>query len=110
MTGEGRDAVGQEVAVDHALFYKARGVNLADRGMLANFRIHQRLREAWLVALVVAKAAIAPHVDDDVAAEGLAIVDRQLAREGHRFGIVAVHMDDRRLHALGHVRGVRGPA
>ena len=43
-------------------------------------RVHQRLREARLVALVVAVAAVAVHVDDDVLAEALAEVDRELAR------------------------------
>ena len=42
--------------------------------------------------------------------EGLAIIDRELAREGHRFRIIAIHMDDRRLHALRHIGGIRRPA
>jgi hypothetical protein len=78
--------------------------------VLADAGVHERLGEARLVALVVAEAAIAPHVDDDVALEGLAIVDRHLAGEGHRFGIVAVDVEDRRLDRLGDVRRVRrGP-
>ena len=74
--------------------------------MLADRRIHQRLGEARLVALVVAEAAVAPHVDDDVAAEGLAELGRQLAAEGHRFRIVAVDVEDRRLDRLGDVRRI----
>jgi hypothetical protein len=83
------------------------GVDLADRRVLADLGVHERLGEARLVALIVAEAAVAPHVDDDVALEALAVVDRQLAGEGHRFGIVAVDVEDRRLDALGHVRRVR---
>ena len=48
----------------------------------------------------MAEAAVAPHVDDDVAAECLAEFDGQLAAEGHRFGIVAVDVQDRRLDRL----------
>jgi hypothetical protein len=92
-------------AVDHAFGLQPLGVDLADRGW-ADLRVHQRLGEARLVALVVAEAAIAPHVDHDVALEPLAVFDRQLAGEGHRFGIVAVDVEDRRLDALGDVRRV----
>src|SRR3546814_11644603 len=38
--------------------------------------------------------------------EGLAIFHRQLAREGDGFRIVAVDVQDRRLHALRHVAGI----
>ncbi len=58
----------------------------------------------------MAEAAIAPHVDDDVAVEFLAVFDRQLAGEGHGFGIVAIDVQDRRLDALGDIGRVgRGP-
>ena len=92
--------------VDHALGDQPRAIDLADRRMLADRLIHQRLGEARLVALIVAEAAIAPHVDDDVAVECLAELDRQLAGEGHRFGIVAVDVEDRRLDRLGDVRRI----
>ena len=74
--------------------------------MLADDVVHQRLREGRLVALVVAEAAIAPHVDDDVAVELLAEFHRHLGREGDRLGIVAIDVEDRRLDALGDVRRV----
>ena len=75
--------------------------------MLADLRVHERLGEARLVALIVAEAAVAPHVDDDVAVELLAIFDGELAGEGHRLGIVAVDVEDRRLDRLGDVRRIR---
>ena len=43
-------------------------VDLAHRRLLVDERVHERLREARLVALVVAVAAVAVHVDDDVLA------------------------------------------
>ena len=75
--------------------------------MLADLLVHERLSEARLVAFIVAEAAVAPHVDDDVALELLAKFDGELAGEGHRFRIVAVHMEDRRLHHLGDVARIR---
>ena len=74
--------------------------------MLLDRRIHLRLGEARLVAFVVAEAAVAPHVDDDVAIEHLAELDGELAGEGNRFRIVAVDVEDRRLDALGDVRRI----
>ncbi len=93
---------------DHAFFFEALRIEFADLGVLTDFVIHQRLGELGLVALVVPEPAIAPHVDHDVAAEGLAVFDRQLAGEGYRFGIVAVDVEDRCLDALGDIAGVRG--
>src|SRR4051794_29326936 len=75
--------------------------------MLLDRRIHQRLREARLVAFVVPEATIAPHVYDDVAIEPLAELGRHLAGPGDRFGIVAIDVEDRRLDALGDVGGIR---
>ena len=75
--------------------------------MSADFLVHQRLGEARLVALVMAEAAIAPHIDHDVAPESVAVFDRQLAGEGNRFGIVAIDVQDRRLDALCDIRGIR---
>ena len=56
-----------------------------------------------LVALVVAEAAIAVHVDDHVALERLAELDGELARRDDGLGIVAVDVEDRRLDHLGDV-------
>src|SRR3546814_14146416 len=83
-----------------------RAVDLGDTRMLLDRLVHQRLGEARLVALVMAEAAIAPHIDDDIAVEFLAELDRHLAGEGHRLGIVAVDVEDRRLDALRHIRRI----
>ena len=98
------------VGIDHALADQAIGIELGHARMLADLLVHQRLGKARFVALVMAEAAIAPHIDHDVAPEGLAIVDRQLAGEGHGFRIIAVDVQDRRLNTLGHVRGIGRPA
>ena len=104
--GEPRHRVVDPSAVDHALLGQLAAVDLADRRMRADRLVHQRLGEARLVALVVPEPPVAPHVDDDVAVELLPIFDRDLAREGHRFRIVAVDVEDRGLDTLGHVRRI----
>src|SRR5689334_10146836 len=92
--------------VDDSLGNQPLAVNLADRRMLLDRRIHLRLGEARLVALIVAEAPVAPHVDDDVAVESLAEFDRELAAECDSFGIVTVDVEDRRLDALGDIRRI----
>src|SRR3546814_5488488 len=68
--------------------------------------VHQRLREARLVSFVVTEAAIAPHVDHDVAVKRLTEFDRHLAGERHRLRIIAIHMENGSLHALRNVAGI----
>ena len=59
----------------------------------------------------MAVAAVAEHVDDHRLAEALAELDGDLGDVDHGFGIVAVHMEDRRVDHLGDVgrvgRGAR---
>jgi hypothetical protein len=58
------------------------------------------------VALVVAEPAIAEHVDNDRLVEALPELGRDLGAEHHRFGIVAVDVNDRRLDQLRDVGGI----
>ncbi len=51
-------------------------------GVLADLLVEQRLREARLVALVVAVAAVADEVDHDVVAEALAVRHAPAGRSG----------------------------
>ena len=69
-----------------------------------------RLRERGLVGFVVAVAPVADEVDDDVLGERAPELEREL-HDAHRgLGIVAVHVEDRRLHHLGDVGGVHARA
>ena len=106
MVDEVAGGLADEIIVDQPFGLQASRINVADRRMLADLGIHLRLGERRLVAFIMAEAAIAPHVDHDVAMEFLAIFHRQLAGEGHGFGIVAIDVQDRRLDALGHVAGI----
>ena len=82
------------------------GVDLARRRQGADLRIHQRLGEGRIVALVVAEAAVAEHVHHHVLVELLAELGGHLGGEDHRLGIVAVDVEDRRLDHQGHVRRI----
>ena len=99
-------ALGDDAFVDQLL-----GVDLQRRRMGADRRVHQRLGEGRLVALVVAEAAVAEHVDDHRLVELLPVFGGDLGGVHHRLGVVAVGVEDRRLDQLGDVgrigRGAR---
>jgi hypothetical protein len=74
--------------------------------MLADDLIHLRLGGGRLVGLVVTVPAVADDVDDDVLAEAHPVVRGQPRRQHHGLGIVAVHVEHRRLDHLRHVAAV----
>ena len=86
---------------------QALGEQLADGAALINGPIHERLRVARVVALVVAVSAVANHVDDDVVVELLAVVVGQLCDSYACLGVVTVDVEDRGLNSLGHIGAVR---
>ncbi len=94
------------LARHRALLDQLVGIDLPRGRVGRDLAIHQRLGEGRLVALVVAEAAVAEHVDDHVALEFLAELHGHARDVQHRFRIVAVDVEDRRLHALGDVRAI----
>jgi hypothetical protein len=68
--------------------------------------VEDRLGERGFVGLVVAVAAEAHHVDHDIPAELHAELEGEQRDHADGLGIVAVHVKDRRLNHLGHVRAV----
>ena len=85
---------------DDALAHEPRAAHLARRGMRADDLVHHRLRERRLVGLVVALAAIAHEVDQEVLANRCAIRDREPHGLHARLGVVGVDVHDRHLEAL----------
>ena len=99
---------GRDVGRRHDAFgFQARGIDFFHRLVAGDHLVHQRLGEHRLVRLVVAVPSVAEHVDDDVALEALAELGGDARDVDHGFGIVAVHVQDRRLHDLGDLRAVR---
>ena len=84
--------------VDHAFGSQPRSVQCKRRRMIFDGAVHQRLRERRLVGLVVAETPVAEHVDHDVLAKQLAEFGGDARAMHHCFRIVAVHMENRRLH------------
>ena len=74
--------------------------------MLADRLVHDRLRRGRLVRLVVAVAAVADEVDDDVLAELHPVVEREARDEDDGLGIVGIHVEDRRLDHLRNVAAI----
>ncbi len=95
---------------DDALVDELLGVDLADRRVLLDLRRLLGLGVGGLVGLVVAVAAVADQVDDDVAGELGPVCHRQPDRGDAALRIVGVDVDDRDVEPLRHVGGVRGRA
>ena len=98
------------LARDDALCDESLGELREDGRVAGDRRSHQRLRVGGLVLLVVAEAAVADEVDDHVAAEPLAVGQREPDRRERRRGVVGVDVDDRHVVALGDVARVEGRA
>ena len=99
-------ALGDQAVLDQPL-----GVQLQRRLVALDVLVHRRVGEHRLVAFVVTEAAIAEDVDDHVLVELLAELGRDLGGMDHGLGVVAVHVEDRRLDHQGDVGRIgRGPA
>ena len=99
------DAIGL-FAGDAAELQQVVEITFAHALALLDRLVQLRLRERRLVAFVVTAAAVAVHVDDDVALELAAEVHRQPHALGDGLGVFAVDVEDRNLQHLGHVGGV----
>jgi hypothetical protein len=69
-------------------------VRLAHGRSALDHLIHERLGEGRLVALVVAPAAVAIHVDDHVALEGPPEFQREPHDPRHRVRVLAIDVED----------------
>ena len=92
--------------LDDAVGDQAISVELGDGGMLLDPLVHDGLGELWFVGFVVTSTSVAPHVDDHIIVEGLAVFDGQPSDPSDGFRIVPIHMEDRRVDHLGDVGSV----
>ena len=97
--------LGHDALLDEPLGEAVRGARV-----LLDPRVHLGLRVGGLVGLVVAEAAVADEVDDDVVAELLAEREGQAHGGDARGRVVGVDVDDRDVEALGEVGGPPGRA
>ena len=79
-----------------------QGVNLPSKTHL----VHLRLGEHGLIPLIVAMAAVADDVNDDVTLPGLPPIGCQLMHSDHCLCVIPVHVEDGRIQGLGNVRAV----
>ena len=68
--------------------------------MVGDRLVHHRLGKCRLVGLVVTEATIGPDVEDHILSEGVAELGRNARDVDHGFHVVAVDVEDRRLHEL----------
>ena len=91
---------------DDAALDELRRVLLAHGRVLGDRGREQRLRVRRLVLLVVAVAAVADEIDDDVVAEAPPVREREPDGRDRRFRIVGVDVDDGNVEALREVARV----
>ena len=99
------------VGCHHLFGNQTLGIEFKRRLVRADDFIHQRLREGRLVAFIVTEAAIAEHINHNGLMEPLTEFRGDFRRKHHRFRIIAVAMENRRLDHLRHIgrigRGAR---
>ena len=76
--------------------------------MLADFFVHQWLRQRRRVLLIVTEFAVADDIDHDVFFKFDAIVHRNLRSKNHCFRIIAIHVQYRCFDHLDNVGAVQG--
>ena len=91
-----------DVAPPHQRF----NVKLTNAAPVANRLVHERLRVARIVALVVAVAAVADHVNDNVFMKALAIVPRKPSNFHAGLRVVTINVKDWCLDRLRNVGAV----
>ena len=68
--------------------------------------VHQRLCEPRLITFIVAKAAIAEHVNDDRLVELLPEFDGYFRSMNHRFRIITIAVENWRFDHFRHIGGI----
>ena len=76
--------------------------------MCTDVLIHPWLRCGGFVRLIVAVAAIADQVDDDIALKFLPIIKRNLRAKDHRFWVITIDVQDRRVNHFGNIGAIEG--
>mmetsp|Transcript_49391 Transcript_49391/g.116089 ORF Transcript_49391/g.116089 Transcript_49391/m.116089 type:complete len:230 (-) Transcript_49391:837-1526(-) len=92
----------------HATVYQAFGIHRFSSRMLVDLLVQHRLRILWRIRLVVAEAAVANNIDDDICLPGLSPLGGELECTGDRHRVITIYMQDGKIEALAEVRGVQG--
>ena len=93
--------------VSQSLGGQSIGVEFACSRMGRNFFVHQWLREAWGILLVVAQFAKANDVHHHIFGESLAKFQGQLGCQRHRLGVVAIDVQHRGLDHFHHIGAIQ---
>ena len=89
--------------VKHAFTYQLLGIDITCRGMLSDRLIHKRLGKRWLIPFIMAKPAIAEHINNNVRIESLPKFNRDPRGMHNRFGIVTINVKNRCHNHFGNI-------
>ena len=65
--------------------------------------VHPRLRETWLIRLVVSLLSIADDINDDIGLELLSPISSELMDESDSFSVITIDVEDRTIVSLANV-------
>ena len=82
------------------------GINFKRRFLRLDLAIHQRLGEARLIALVVAVAAVAPHIDHDRLLEAHPKFGGHFGGKHNSFRVIAIGVENGRFNHFRHIGGI----
>src|SRR5438105_1485021 len=88
---------GQLLCIGLSVFQQMFYIYSPGIGMFADYLIQMWLSKFRIVAFIVSVAAITNHINENIGIKFLAVTRRDLSTFDHRFRIVPVHMEDRRL-------------
>ena len=95
---------------EHFGFGETGTVLYGSRRKGTDLAVHDGLRVGRIIGFIVAVAAVADHVDHDVALEAFAVIEGQLHNAEGGFGIVAIDVEDGCLHHARDIGCVGGGA
>src|SRR5699024_11040049 len=85
------------ILCDYLLLYKLAAVQFIDGRTLFDLFIEHRIGRRGLIHFIMAVAAVADESDDDVLIERLPVCQCNINGPEYMFGIVGVHMEDRKI-------------
>ena len=86
------------------------GVNFPGIRVFFDDFVQARLGKSRFIGFVVAVPSVSQQVNEHIGMEVLAVFNRQLNGKYHRFHIICIDVEHRRLGNLGHIRTINAGA
>ncbi len=85
------------------ILFQPVGIDFTRCRMFFNLMVHDRLSGAGFVCFIMTVPAITDQIDHDIALENITEIQGNPGNERHRFRIVGIDVEYRRLHHFGDI-------